>query len=97
MVDYESRGTTDDPPPSSIQRRDQRAFDTICGILRTRFELPAQGARLDSRFVEDLGMDIFDLPDLILSLEEAFEIDIPVAVAARILTLREAVKCVLLK
>ena len=97
MVDHESRGTTDDPPPSSIQRRDQRAFDTICGILRTRFELPAQGARLDSRFVEDLGMDIFDLPDLILSLEEAFEIDIPVAVAARMLTLREAVNCVLLK
>jgi acyl carrier protein len=95
MVDYESRGSTDDPPPSSIQRRDQRAVETICRILWTRFELPAQGARLDSRFVEDLGMDIFDLPDLILSLEEAFEMDIPVAVAARILTLKDAVRCVL--
>jgi acyl carrier protein len=97
MVDYESRGAIDDAPPSSIQRRDQRAIDTICGILRTRFELPAQEARLDSRFVEDLGMDIFDLPDLILSLEEAFEMDIAVAVAARMLTLGDAVKCVLLK
>jgi acyl carrier protein len=97
MVDYESRGAIDDAPPSSIRRRDQRALDTICGILRTRFELPTQEARLDSRFVEDLGMDIFDLPDLILSLEEAFEMDIPVAVAARMLTLGDAVKCVLLK
>ena len=97
MADHESRGATDDPPPSSVQRRDQRAVATICGILRTRFDLPAQEARLDSRFVEDLGMDIFDLPDLILSLEEAFEMDIPVAVAARILTLSDAVKCVLLK
>jgi hypothetical protein len=44
MVDYESRGAADDPPPSSIQRRDQRAVAIICGILRTRFELPALGA-----------------------------------------------------
>jgi acyl carrier protein len=97
MVDYESRESTDDPPPSSTQRRDDRAIRTICSILRTRFELPAQDVQMTSRFVEDLGMDAFDLPDLILSLEEAFEVDISLSVAARILTLKDALRCVLSK
>jgi len=97
MVDYESQESTDDTPPSSTQRRDERALRTICSILRVRFELPAKDVSLNSRFVEDLGMDVFDLPDLILSLEEAFEIDISLGVAARILTLKDAVRCVLSK
>jgi len=97
MVDYESQESTDDPPSSSTQRRDERAARTICSILRIRFELPAKDVSLNSRLVQDLGMDPFDLPDLILSLEETFEVDISLAVAARVLTLRDAVRCVLSK
>lgn len=97
MVDYESRETADDPPPSSTLRRDERVIRTICSILRTRFDLPVNEVSLNSRFIEDLGMDAFDLPDLILSLEETFEVDISLGVAARILTLRDAVRCVLSK
>jgi acyl carrier protein len=97
MVDYESREFTDDPPPSSTQRRDERAVRTICSILRTRFELHVQEVSLSGRFVEDLGMDAFDLPDLVLSLEETFEVDISLAVATRIRTLKDAVRCVLSK
>jgi acyl carrier protein len=94
MVDQRSKEVFDDPPPSSTRRRDQRAFDGICGILRTRFEIPAREVQLDSRFVQDLGIDVFDLPDLILALEEVFEIDISTGVAARILTVKDALKCV---
>lgn len=87
----------DEPPPSSTRRRDQRVFQAICSILQTRFDIPTRDAHLESRFVEDLGIDAFDLPDLILALEEAFEIDISITVAARVLTVKDAVKCVLLK
>ena len=97
MIDYESQTAADDPPPSSIQRRDERAVRMICSILRKRFELPAKDVSLNSRFVEDLGMAVFDLPDLILSLEETFEVDISLAVAARIMTVKDAVRCVLSK
>jgi acyl carrier protein len=97
MVDYESREFADDSSPSSTQRRDERAARTICSILSTRFELPTHDVSLNSRFVEDLGMDAFDLPDLILSLDETFEVDISLAVAARIHTLKDAVRCVLSK
>jgi acyl carrier protein len=95
MANFHVSGSPDDPPPSSIQRRDQRAFRTICEILRTHFELSISAATLDSRLIEDLGLDLFDLPDLILDLEKTFERDIPLSVAARILTLRDAVSCVL--
>ena len=87
--------STDAPSPSSTQRRDERAVSKICSILSERFELPVKDASLNSRFVEDLGMDAFDLPDLVLSLEETFEVDISLAVAARILTVKDAVRCVL--
>jgi acyl carrier protein len=96
MVDYKSKPFSDEPPPSSTRPRDQRAIYTICSILQRRFDVPAKEVHLDSRFIEDLGIDAFDLPDLILALEEAFEMDISLPVAARILTVKDAVKCVLL-
>jgi len=96
MVDRKPRDVFDEPhPPSSTRRRDQQALVVICGILSSRFGVPAREVHFDSRFVEDLGIDAFDLPDLILALEEAFEIDISVALAARILTVTDAIRCAL--
>ncbi|HWZ87459.1 MAG TPA: phosphopantetheine-binding protein [Polyangiaceae bacterium] len=97
MVDSKSVEFLDEPPPSATRPRDHGVVYAICSILKTRFDVPLREVHLDSRFVEDLGMDAFDLPDLILALEETFEMDISVAVAARILTVKDAVKCVLLK
>ena len=97
MVNHSPTGSDDEPPPSSTQRCDPRAIDRICCILKTRFEIPVHAVQLRSRFVEDLGIDAFDLPDLILALEEAFEVDISIGLAARILTVRDAVTCVLSK
>jgi len=96
MVDRKSREVFDEPPPpSSTRRRDQQALIVICGILGNRFGVSAREVHFDSRFVEDLGIDAFDLPDLILALEEAFELDISIALAARILTVKDAIRCAL--
>ena len=67
-------------PPT--RRRDERTVEALCIILKTRFEIPPREVHLDSRFIEDLGIDAFDLPDLILALEEVFEIDISAGHAA---------------
>lgn len=57
MVDRKSRETFDEPPPpSSTRRRDQQALIVICGILSNRFNVPRADVRLDSRFIEDLGI-----------------------------------------
>ena len=92
MADHESTESGDAPPVSSTRPLDRLAFDGICAILQARFEVHPRDVHLDSRFVEDLGIDVFDVPDLILALEEVFEIDIPVPVAARILTVRDALR-----
>ena len=88
-------GIDDEPPPSSTQARGKHVVDAIRRILSWRFEVSSQAVALSSRFVEDLGIDVFDLPDLILALEETFELDIPLVLAARILTVKDAVNCVL--
>lgn len=95
MPSHRSTGFHDDPPPSSVQRRGQHALDQICHILEHRFEIPRHAVRTESRFIEDLGIDAFDLPDLILALEETFEVDIPTTWAARVLTVKDALGCVL--
>jgi acyl carrier protein len=96
MGDSKSVEFLDEHAFSTTRPRNTGVIFTICSILKTRFDVPVREVHLDSRFVEDLGIDAFDLPDLLLALEETFEMDIPVAVAARILTVKDAVKCVLL-
>jgi acyl carrier protein len=94
MVDHESMGSADESPSSSTRPRDVQTIQRICGVLKARFNVAGNDVYLDSRFVEDLGIDIFDLPDLVLALEAAFEVDISLSAAARILTVRDAVMCV---
>lgn len=45
----------------------------------------------ESAFVEDLGADSLDLNELIMNLEEEFEIDIPDEDAEKILTVQQAI------
>jgi len=92
MADHESTHFDDEAPISSIRDLDRPTLNLVIGILRARFQLAPAEVLLDSRFVEDLGLDIFDMPALVLALEEAFEIDIPSSTAARIVTVRDAVR-----
>ena len=45
----------------------------------------------DAKFVEDLGADSLDTVELVMALEEAFEIEIPDEDAEKILTVAAAV------
>ena len=42
-------------------------------------------------FVDDLGADSLDIVELVMALEEAFEIDIPDMDAEKILTVQQAI------
>ena len=46
----------------------------------------------DSRFVEDLGADSLDVVELVMALEEKFDIEIPDEDAEKILTVADAIK-----
>lgn len=51
-----------------------------------------QPVRLSSSFVDDLGLDSLDLVELIMELEEAFDIEIPDDPAEPITTVAEAIR-----
>jgi len=46
----------------------------------------------DSKFIEDLGADSLDVVELVMALEEKFDIEIPDEDAESILTVADAIK-----
>ncbi len=46
----------------------------------------------DSKFIEDLGADSLDVVELVMALEEKFDIEIPDEDAEGILTVADAIK-----
>lgn len=46
----------------------------------------------DSSFVDDLGADSLDTVELVMALEEEFDIEIPDEVAEKITTVKEAIE-----
>ncbi|MBS9778850.1 MAG: acyl carrier protein [Campylobacteraceae bacterium] len=46
----------------------------------------------DSKFVEDLGADSLDIVELVMALEEKFDIEIPDSDAEKIVTVGDALK-----
>ena len=49
---------------------------------------------MDTTFVDDLGADSLDLFQIIMGLEEAFDIEIPTEKAEKITTVEEAVEMI---
>ena len=52
-------------------------FEKIRKILSEQLEIEEDDITLDSNIVEDLGADSLDLVDLVMSVEEEFEIEVP--------------------
>ena len=50
-------------------------FEKVCGILAEQFGVDAGTLNMDTSFVEDLGADSLDVVELMMSIEEAFDID----------------------
>ena len=52
-------------------------FEKIRTMLCDQFDLAEDSVTLESSIVDDLGADSLDVVDLIMSLEEEFDIEIP--------------------
>ncbi len=64
-------------------------------IIVDQLGVSADSVQLDSSFVEDLGADSLDTVELVMALEEEFDIEIPDEEAEKISTVRTAVDYVL--
>ncbi len=68
------------------------AFDRVKGIVVEQLGVDAAQVTPQSKFVEDLGADSLDVVELVMALEEEFDIEIPDEDAEKIATVGEAVK-----
>ena len=67
-------------------------FEKVQKILAEQLELDADEITMDSSLVEDLGIDSLDFVDIVMSLEDEFDIEFPEEDMAGIKTVGDIVK-----
>lgn len=67
-------------------------FDRVKAIVVEQLGVETGEVSPQSKFVEDLGADSLDVVELVMALEEEFDLEIPDEDAEKIVTVGEAVK-----
>lgn len=67
-------------------------FDRVKAIVVEQLGVEADQVTPQSKFVEDLGADSLDVVELVMALEEEFDLEIPDEDAEKIATVGEASK-----
>lgn len=69
-------------------------FDRIKKIIIDHIDIEENKITLDSSFTDDLGADSLDIVEIIMALEEQFEIEITDEEAQNLLTIKDTVEFV---
>jgi acyl carrier protein len=67
-------------------------YDKVKAIIVDQLGVEEEEVSMESSFIEDLGADSLDIVELIMALEEEFEIEVPDEDAEKLLTVESAVK-----
>ena len=67
-------------------------FEKLQGIIAEVLNLDPEEVTMASTFVDDLGADSLDIFQIIMGIEEAFDIKIPNEAAEQIVTVSDAVE-----
>ena len=67
-------------------------FDDVKEVVVEQLNVNPDEVKMESKFVEDLGADSLDVVELVMALEEKFNIEIPDDEAEKIQTVGDAVK-----
>ncbi len=65
--------------------------EKVLGIIADQLDLDPSEIKLESSFVDDLGADSLDTVELVLALEEQFDVSIPDNEAENIKTVQQAI------
>ena len=69
----------------------QDIFNKVKKIVVEQLDVEADAVKPEASFANDLGADSLDTVELVMALEEAFDIEIPDEVAEQIDTVEKAV------
>ncbi len=67
-------------------------IDKVKSIIVEQLGVEEEDIKMESSFVDDLGADSLDIVELVMALEEEFDLEIPDEDAEKIRTVGEAVK-----
>lgn len=67
-------------------------FDKVKAIIVDQLGVDETEVSTESSFIEDLGADSLDIVELIMALEEEFEIEVPDEDAEKLATVSDAVE-----
>ena len=67
-------------------------LDDVKEVVIEQLDCDPAEVKEDSKFIEDLGADSLDVVELVMALEEKFDIEIPDEDAEKILTVVDAIK-----
>jgi acyl carrier protein len=70
----------------------EEIFEQVRGIVAEQLSVEAAEVKPESHFQNDLGADSLDTVELVMALEEHFDIEIPDEAAEGITTVGDAVK-----
>nr|YP_009396225.1 acyl carrier protein [Melanothamnus harveyi]ARW65434.1 acyl carrier protein [Melanothamnus harveyi] len=76
----------------SVKEKDSKIFETVRNIVAQQLGVDEKLVTLEANFANDLGADSLDTVELVMAIEEEFDIEIPDEDAEKIATLNQAVK-----
>jgi len=66
-------------------------FDDVKAVVVEQLSIDADSVKMESKIIEDLGADSLDVVELIMALEEKFEVEIPDSDAEKLIKIEDVV------
>ncbi len=70
----------------------EEVFEKVKSIIVEQLGVSENSVTLESSFIDDLGADSLDIVELVMALEEEFDIEIPDSDAEKVVTVRDVVE-----
>ncbi|QKF64124.1 acyl carrier protein [Campylobacter corcagiensis] len=66
-------------------------FEKVRDVVVEQLSVSPDAVKLDSKIIEDLGADSLDVVELIMALEEEFDVEIPDSDAEKLISINDVV------
>ncbi len=70
----------------------EEVFEKVKGIIVNQLGVADATVTMESSFIDDLGADSLDIVELVMALEEEFDMEIPDSDAEKVVTVSDVVE-----